>query len=302
MLIPPFLAQGDKVGVVATAKKINAAFLKDGISVLSKWGLKPIVADNVYSGSKFLAGDDSARLDGWNQMISDPEIKCIFCGRGGYGTGRLIEKIDLRNFRQEPKWIIGFSDITLLHLKLLKHEIASIHGPMPAIFHKTKTNALEQLRRFLFTGEIEPLKGNSRYPFKSGSARGQIVGGNLSMICNSMGTPLEIETKGKILVIEEVGEPLYRIDRMMHQLKFAGKLSDLAGLVLGHFTIPNEDEAFDFTIAEIIDHLTKDFTYPVASNLSFGHEEDNYPIPLGVTGSLLVSENESKLEFELAAN
>ena len=299
MIIPPFLMHGDKVGIVATAKKVDEELLKKGLEIITGWGLEIILGKHVYDGTKFLAGADKDRLADLEEMISRPDVKAIFCARGGYGTGRIIEDVDFEPLIRIPKWIIGFSDITILHLKLSQLGLSSIHSPMPAIFHKTEPEVIDKLQNFLFDRNFGPLitaKQNNKN--RQGLIDGVMTGGNLAMVCSSLRTSIEIDTNGKILFLEDVDEPLYKIDRMLHQLKAVGKLSNIKGLVIGHFSLADGDEDFDFGIEDIVMNLVYEFKYPVAFDFPVGHEPDNYPLPLNFPVRLTVNESGSSIQLE----
>ena len=298
MIIPPFLSPGDQVGISATAKKVDQKHLSEGIEILNSWGLNVKTGINVLKEETFFAGNDDERASDLQDFISNPGIKAIFCARGGYGTGRILDKINFSPLLSSPKWIIGFSDITILHLKLNQLGLASLHGPMPAIFHKTSENAIESVRQFLFGGGLKPLFARYNKENRMGKTSGKAIGGNLSMICHSLGTSLEIDTNNKILILEEVDEPLYKIDRMMHQLGKAGKFEKLRALVMGCFTIPEkESNSFDYSLHEIISYHVRSYNYPIASGFSFGHEPENYPIPLSVQINIDIGSQGSTISY-----
>jgi len=287
MLIPDFLHKGDRVGVVATAKKVHTANTKKGIEILQDWGLKVEVGKHVFCSHQIFAGTDEQRLDDFQKMINDPDIRAIFIVRGGYGTTRIIDQIDFNPLQLSPKWICGFSDITAIHAHLFRLGIASIHAPMPSFFYSLNQHALKWFKDLMF-GEKRDLIAKPGKLNKHGQARSKLVGGNLSIICHTIGTPSEIITQGNILFIEDVGEQLYNLDRMMVQLKRSGFLNDLAGLIVGQFTDMKDEDPFGMDSYEIVYEHVKDFDYPVAFNFPIGHSSSNYAVPIGVECSLSV--------------
>jgi muramoyltetrapeptide carboxypeptidase len=226
-------------------------------------------------------------------MLDAPEIKAILCGRGGYGMSRIIDSLDFTRFRKNPKWIIGFSDITVLHTHLLQqHKIASIHGPMAAAFAQggNKSKYVQSLRHVLAGQPIQYKCKPHRYN-KTGQAEGILVGGNLALLAHVCGTPSEPDTKKRILFIEDVGEYLYNIDRMMLQLKRAGKLRQLAGLIVGGFTdVKDTTRPFGKTAYQIIQEHVAGYTYPVCFGFPVSHARENYALPCGTHCTLSVTE------------
>jgi muramoyltetrapeptide carboxypeptidase len=244
----------------------------------------------------YLAGTDDQRLAGIQQMLDDPTIRAVICARGGYGTTRIVDRIDLTALKKNPKWIIGFSDVTALHLQLAFEEIQSIHGIMPVLFDREESMpSLKSLQSILF-GEKFELKANHDISNKPGKAAGQLIGGNLSLIVDSIGTLHEVETNGKILIVEEIDEYLYKIDRMIVQLKRAGKLEKLAGLVVGYFTdIKDSDLPFGEDYKDIIRFHTREYGFPIGFNFQTGHENPNFAWVQGAIASLQVADDGSKL-------
>lgn len=293
MMIPPKLKRGDAVGVVAPARKISRAQLEPALHILEEWGLKPVLSKNIFSSNhSYLAGTDRERCEDFRTMVDNKNIKAIFCARGGYGSTRILEEIDFASLEKCPKWIIGFSDVTAFHLRLSILGLASIHGTMPIFFGREESSAsVESLRLILFEGicEIEMLAddGNRR-----GRARGEVIGGNLSLIVDALNTPSDPDTKGKILVVEEVDEYYYKLDRMFTQLRRTGKLKDLAGLVVGHMTdIKNSDLDFGETVHQIVHHAVRDYNFPIAFSFPSGHHEPNHAWIHGATAVLDVGLN-----------
>ncbi len=300
MIRPSFLQNNDKVGIVAPASAIGFEAIKNAMSILSSWGLQVILSDNIQDSHFQFAGDDEGRLLSLQKMLDDPVIKCIFCARGGYGTSRIIDLIDERQLIKYPKWIVGFSDITILHSVLLKNNISSIHGPMAINFHEKDSEiSLQRLRAYLFDGEYPEISFENKNRNKPGSATGKLAGGNLTMIVNCLGTPTELDFKDKILFLEDVDEELYRIDRMVVQLKRSGKLNQLLGLILGHFTrVGKSHNNYGTTLEGIFLDHTSHFSYPVCFNAPVGHEMPNFPMIIGQNVYLYVENNKARLSLK----
>lgn len=297
MIVPEFLSPGDKVGVVATAKKVHKENTLTGIEVLKTWGLKVKIGAHVFHSFHQFAGTDEQRAKDFQEMIDDPEIKAIFMVRGGYGSTRIIDQIDYRPLTTISKWICGFSDITAFHLHLSKLGIASIHSPMPSFFYALNQKSLHYLKDLIF-GEKLIYENEAHNLNRQGVGGGRLTGGNLSIICHTIGTKSEIETAGHILFIEDVGEQLYNLDRMMVQLKRAGFLKDLTGLIVGQFSDmkDNEDE-FGYDANEIIYSHTKDYDYPTTFNFPIGHTNENYAVPVGMNVKLIVDQKGCTLDL-----
>ena len=276
MTRPTALKTGDRVGIVATARRIKADDVEAAVRVLDGWGLNVVLSPHLYNTShSYLAGSDDERISALQQFLDEPELKAIFCARGGYGTTRIIDALDFRAFINQPKWIVGYSDITSLHLKLSALGIESIHGTMPIMFGKDDVgSSLQSLHKLLFDETHTLIAPVSTYN-KSGKGTGKLTGGNLSLLADSLGSAHELETKGKILIIEEVDEYMYRIDRMVVQLKRAGKLESLAGLAIGHFSDIKDSESFDETVEQIVRYHTREFNYPVGFGFPVGHIHPN---------------------------
>lgn len=267
--------------------------------MLKNWGLNVISGKNLFSEKHhYLSGTDAERLSDLQDALDDPSINAILCARGGYGTTRILDQLDFTAFTKNPKWICGFSDITALHLKLQSLNIQSIHGTMPVQFADSiHADSAEQLRSLLF-GETVSLQAAPSAQNRFGTASAEMVGGNLSLLLESLGTPSELQTDNKILIIEEVGEYVYRLDRMLVQLKRAGKLNNLAGLVIGHMTDIQESElAFGESVEQLVHYHTKDFNYPVAFNFPTGHDHPNLAWISGAKAKLEVTNTKSLLHF-----
>ncbi len=299
-ICPPQLRHGDTVGIVAPARKISHAQLQPAIEILQSWGLKTVLAGNIFSGNhSYLAGTDQERAHDFQEMINNREIKAVFSARGGYGSTRILEDLDFSPLEKNPKWIIGFSDVTAFHLRLAKIGIASIHGTMPIFFgRKESLPSVETIRSVLFLGECA-IDASATEFNRLGSATAEVIGGNLSLIVDALNTPSEPDTRGKILVLEEVDEYFYKLDRMFTQLRRAGKLKELAGLVIGHMTdLKNSDLDFGETLEQIVTHATRDYQYPVAFGFPTGHEEPNYAWIHGGRASFEVTVTKVSLTYQ----
>ncbi len=298
-ICPPFLQKNSAVALIATAKNFDKKEIKDALTILSSWGLNVSVGPNAYKHYNQFAGSDVERQSDLQWALQDDQIEAIFCIRGGYGTARIIDNISFKRFQKKPKWIIGFSDVTTLHASIQKLKIQSIHGLMPLSYGKKEyATSLQKLKETVFgkklSYKIAPHSLN-----KLGTVSAPIVGGNLSIICSLLGTTNEFETKNKILFIEDVGENLYRIDRMLIQLKRAGILKSLKGLIIGHFTSMEDNKIpFGKNAYEIIKEAVTEYDYPVCFGFPAGHEAENMPIFLGATAELSVKKISSSLLFK----
>ncbi|MBL6449720.1 LD-carboxypeptidase [Fulvivirga sp. 29W222] len=279
---PELLRTGDKVGVVAPSRVITEIQMAKAFEVFGEWGLDVKRGESLLAKDGYFAGsDDQRRLD-LQHMIDDPEIKAIFCARGGYGMTRIIDQVDLSNVEKRPKWIIGFSDITALHLALNAQGVESIHGLMPVQYdYMGVEESLSSLKQLLFEGalnyEVAPDAMN-----KEGEVVAEVIGGNLSLVAESLGTDTEVATEGKILLLEEIDEYLYKIDRMFMQLRRSGKLRNLAGVIIGDFSQMKDTQIpFGKSVLDLIADHFKDLDIPVAYNFPVGHEAKNLAIPIG---------------------
>ncbi len=296
---PPSLVYGDKVAMIPPAKAIDSAYVNHAARLLEGWGLEVIFSGNIKSRHHQFAGNDIVRLNAFQKLLDDQSIKAVFCARGGYGTTRIIDQLNFNAFRDHPKWIIGFSDITVILNVLYNLGFSGIHGPMPLNFNeKYSDESLKRLHNILFDNKFAPIHIDYYELNRQGTGAGEIVGGNLTMITNSLGTPSELPTDNRILFLEEIDEYLYRIDRMLIQLKRAGKLADLKGLVIGHFTsIQDNEEPFGMNVPEMIMDIVSPYDYPVCFNAPIGHEMPNYSIPVGKTMKLAINKKETTLQL-----
>jgi muramoyltetrapeptide carboxypeptidase len=297
MVRPEPLKKGDNICILAPARKISQIDVKPALAIFKSWGLEVVTSANLHSKShSYLAGSDSERLQDLQNAFNDRSIKAVVSARGGYGSSRIIDQLDLTQLRASPKWIIGFSDITALHLKLLKSDMMSIHATMPILFSKEDSSqSVESLRRILFEGGFS-IKAERISQNRLGESSGILIGGNLSLIVDSLGTSSEPDTTGSILIIEEIDEYLYRIDRMMTHLKRAGKLEKLKGLVVGHMTELKDSELpFGESVEDIIMNTVKEYTFPVTFQFPSGHENPNLAWTHGEEAFLRVGPTGSSL-------
>lgn len=291
---PAFLKPGDKVGIVSPAGKINESIIKKAIILLNTWELECVVGKNALNVHFLFAGTDDERASDFQDMLDDNSVRAIFCSRGGYGAIRMIHKLNFELFMESPKWIIGYSDITVIHSYLTNNYIKSIHGPMPKSFPiNVDDESIQILKNTLF-GEKLVYYFNNHSLNKPGKAKGILKGGNLSIIHSLQATPLEIIADNTILFIEEIGEYHYKIDRMLVNLKNSGKLARIKGLIVGQFTkIKDKPDSFGQTVYEMIEELTKEYDYPVVYDFKAGHEKPNYTLILGNEIELEVSDTVS---------
>ena len=298
MKIPASLQKGDAIAIVATARKNIEDNLKPTVDLLQSWGLEVVIGKSIGLDNHQLAGTDEERAADLQQQLNNPNIKAIWCVRGGYGTVRIIDLIDFSKFKENPKWIIGFSDVTVIHSYLNKLNIASIHALMPVTVAKATPNAIESLRKSLF-GESLKYELAANTENKLGEATGEMVGGNLSILYSLMGSNAQIDCQGKILFLEDLDEYLYHIDRMLMNLERCGCFKDLKGLVIGSMTKMKDNEIpWGKNANQIIADITKEYTFPILYNFPAGHIQNNNALIFGEQVSLELNATTSKLIFE----
>jgi len=297
MIFPPNLKKGDTIAIVATARKNIEDNLQPAISWLKNWGLEVVIGSTIGLDNNQLAGTDEQRATDFQTQLDNPNIKAIWCVRGGYGTVRMIDLLDFTKFKQSPKWIVGFSDVTVLHSHLNTMGYASIHGIMP-ISSKASEEAKESLRKAFFGEPLEytvPCENLNRY----GTAKGELVGGNLSILYSLFGSESAIDCSDKILFIEDLDEYLYHIDRMMMNLKRNGCLESLKGIIVGGMTkMKDNDIPWGKDALQIIDDVTKNYNIPIIYNFPAGHLADNRALIFGKQVTMEVNDLESKVIFE----
>ena len=291
MITPPYLKPGDTIAIVSTASRIERQHVEPAINLLLNLGFKVEIGPHTFSTYNQYSSTDKERASDLQTMLDDESVKAIICSRGGYGTLRTLQHINWDQFTRNPKWIVGFSDVTVLHSALNTMGFASIHGVMPRYFlNEEKPSFSFDTLLTAITGEtlnyVLPPVINNRY----GNTCGQLVGGNLSMLYSLRGTPYDIDTKGKILFIEDLGEYMYHLDRMMMNLKTGGKLEHLAGLIVGSFTgMKDLDIPYGKSVEEIIFDSIEEYDYPVVFQFPAGHSQDNFALKIGMEISMEIS-------------
>lgn len=292
MIRPERLQTGDTIGVIASAGSPVQTYLNRAIPVLEKMGLKVSLGTNINKVHGYLAGTDEERLSDFHEMVGDPTIKAIFFARGGYGTPRIVPDIDYQLVKNNPKIIWGYSDITYLHTAIHQATgLVTFHGPMLASdvgkddFHALSLNQFGQLfepTTLIYSEIASPLQ-----VIKHGYANAPVVGGNLSLLVSGIGTPYEINTKDKLLLIEDIDEVPYKVDGMLNQLKLAGKFDDAAGIMIGDFAncSPKTDKP-SLTLDQVFHHYFSNLQIPVMSGFKIGHCQPHFAIPLGISASL----------------
>lgn len=277
------LQEGSRIALAATARKVLPEEMLPAINMLQSWGLEVVIPNGLYAQENQMAGTDEHRASVLQALIDDDTIDAILCVRGGYGTVRMIDRVDFTHFATHPKWIIGYSDVTVLHSHIQRnYGIPTIHGIMPINFTKEASPATESLRQFLFGNSLHYTF--DPHPFnRIGTASAPVVGGNLSILYSLLGSASDIDTEDKILLIEDLDEYLYHIDRMMMALKRAGKLARLKGLLVGAMSDMHDNSIpFGRTAEEIVRDAVSEYDYPVCFDAHFGHiGEKNLAIPLG---------------------
>ena len=295
---PPPLRPGDQVAIVCPARKASHEELAAAVATFESWGLRVALGESTGVAHHQFGGEDEVRRRDLQRQLDDPAIRAIFCARGGYGTTRIIDQLDFSRFSQQPKWVAGFSDITTLNCHLLRLGHQSIHGVMPLLFHqKGGRESLESLRRALFGEEISYYA--PAHPLnRPGTATGELVGGNLSMLQTLTGTRSDVPTAGRILFLEDIDEYLYAIDRMLVHLDRTGKLQDLAGLLVGHFTNPQDNAVpYGLTPNEIIMERVGKYDFPVGHGFPIGHEPENMALIVGRPAQLVVNASSATLSY-----
>jgi len=296
MITPPYLQIGDKVAVISTAKRTEPHEIEQGLAQLKSWGLVPVIGANTFKKDGFLAGTDEQRTTDLQLMLDDENINAIFFTKGGYGTLRIIDGIDFTKFKQNAKWLVGYSDITLLHSHVHNFGIQSLHAVMLQGIAKSTAESSESIRRALFGESLTyEIDANSQNRVSDSVIEGTLVGGNLSMLYSITGSESDIDTNDKILFIEDIDEYLYHYDRMLISLKRAGKLANLKAVIVGDMIdIKESTIPFGRTYEQItLEH----FPCPVYFNFPAGHSVDNRALILGST--FIITNNNDSIKFEL---
>ena len=298
MIRPNYLKEGATVAIVSTARRISKKELIPAITILKKRGLKVVLGTSIGAEDHQFAGNDELRTSDFQTMLDHPEIDAIWCARGGYGTVRIIDQLDFSNFKNYPKWIIGYSDITVLHAHLHQLGIETLHAQMP-LFIETKSDAtINSINETLFGEKYEIIIPSEKNNI-NGIASGQLIGGNLSILYSLCGSPSALNTKGKILFIEDLDEYLYHIDRMLQNLKRNGMFDELEGLIVGGMSQMHDNVIpFGKNAAEIILDICSEYDFPITFNFPAGHLEDNRALILGRKVDLMVNKKGVTLSFK----
>lgn len=295
-IYPPNLNSGDKAVIISPSGNIDLQYINGACQVLQNWGLVVEIATHAEGQYGRFGGTVDQRIADLQQAMDDPDVRLIFCSRGGYGIVHLLDKLNFEGIKKYPKWIVGYSDITALHLALLQDGIVSLHAPMAR--HLTEDSldiASSYLKDSLFINMPEYSR-DSHSLNREGLVRGKLFGGNLAVLSGLIGTPYMAVPENGILFIEDIGEAPYKIDRMMWQLKLSGILSRISALIIGQFTDCSEDPLMGSTIYESISDIVKDYNYPLVFNFPVGHVKENYSLLHGAAVELEVSENNVKMK------
>jgi muramoyltetrapeptide carboxypeptidase len=298
MITPTYLQKGDTVAIVSTARKNIDDNLKPTIDLLEGWGLTVKLGKTIGLDYYQLAGTDEQRTEDFQEQMDNPNIKAIWCVRGGYGTVKIIDKLDFTKFKQNPKWIIGFSDVTVLHGHLNRMGIESLHATMPVAIPRATDEAKNSLCAALFGEKLQYTLECDALNHK-GKAKGELVGGNLSILYSLLGSESAIDCADKILFIEDLDEYLYHVDRMMMNLKRNGCLQSLKGIIVGAMTEMKDNEIpWGRNALEIIEDIVKGLNIPIIYNFPAGHIRDNRALIFGRQVSMDVNTEQSKVVFE----
>jgi muramoyltetrapeptide carboxypeptidase len=304
MISPPALRSGDTIGIVATARKISEKELRPAIKMFQNWGLNVITGKNMFGHLDQFSGTDEERTADLQSMLDDRNINAVVFARGGYGTVRIIDRIDFGKFQKHPKWLAGFSDITVIHAHVQQNlGIETLHSMMPVNIVNGKkmifrAGALESMRKALF-GEKLSYRADAHPLNREGRAMGEIVGGNLSVLYSLSGSVSDIDTTGKIFFLEDLDEYLYHIDRMMVNLDRAGKFNKIKGLVIGGMSEVRDNKIpFGKTAEQIVSDIVKKYKFPVCFGFPAGHVDDNRALILGRPAELIISKTVAKLVYK----
>ena len=298
MIRPNYLQKGDTVAIVSTARKVFEKELIPALSILKNWKLNVVLGTSIEAEEHQFAGNDKLRASDFQEMLDNPKIKAIWCARGGYGTIRMLDLLDFSNFKNNPKWLIGYSDVTVLHSHLHQLGFETLHAQMPVSIETKTAACIQSLKNSLF-GNNNNIIIPSEASNVTGNAKGVLVGGNLSILYSLCGSSSSISTKGKILFIEDLDEYLYHIDRMLQNLKLNGMLDQLEGLIIGGMTqMHDNDIPFGQSVEEIILSICDDYNYPIVFNFPAGHIKDNRALILGRKAELIISKTETILTFD----
>ncbi len=298
MISPRLLKSGDTIAIVSTARKVSKKELEPAIDLLEKWGLKIVLGKTIEAENNQFAGDDVLRTNDFQEMLDDPGIKAIWCARGGYGTVQIIDQLNFSNFIKHPKWIIGYSDVTVLHSHIHNFGIETLHAQMPVEIEEKTDDTRLSIKQALFGEKYEISYNSKDSSTRLGRVNGQLVGGNLSILYSLCGSPSAINTEGKILFIEDLDEYLYHIERMLQNLKRNGMLENLKGLIVGGMNQMNDNSIpFGKTPQEIILDICDEYNFPIAFDFPAGHGKENKATIMGREVVLNVSNKNVTLSF-----
>ncbi|KAA3437611.1 S66 peptidase family protein [Rufibacter hautae] len=301
MILPPFLKAGDKVGLLSTSSFTEQKYVDELVQILKDWKLKPVLGKTIGPREGSLAGPDELRKNDLQEMLDNDQIKAILQTMGGYGIVRVIDKVDFSKFKYKPKWLVGYSDTTFLHTHVQGMlSTATIHGTMAADLEAGYTKgSWESLRKALFGEQLE-YKVAAHPLNRRGTSQGLLVGGNVSLLCNAKGTMSEVDTNGKILFLEEVGEKHFRLDSYLRSLKQAGKFEYVRGLVVGELVeMEDDDPPFGKTPEEIVLEVVAEFDFPVCFGFPAGHGKVNKALIFGAIVELQVTAKGSTIKFHI---
>lgn len=298
MISPKYLKESNTIAIVSTARKISLEEIQPAKKLLESWDLKVKIGMSIGLEDNQFAGADEMRLKDFQNMLDDDEVMAIWCARGGYGTVRIIDALDFSRFTKNPKWIIGYSDVTVLHNHINSLGVETLHATMPINVSKNTPEALNSLKKALFGIELDYSIRTDKLN-KSGKAKGELIGGNLSILYSLLGSESTLNTNGKILFIEDLDEYLYHIDRMMHNLKRNGYFDNLKGLIVGSMSDMNDNAiSFGKTAKEIVFDICNDYDFPICFNFPAGHIDDNRALIFGRNIQLTVGSRQSTVKFD----
>ncbi len=297
MIRPEYLKKGDTIAIISTARKVEKKDLEYALEILSNWELQVVLGETIGASENQFAGSDELRAQDLQNMLDDPKIKAIWCAKGGYGTVRIIDSIEFDSFKKKPKWIIGYSDVTVLHSHIHNLGVETLHAQMPVALETKTTASSESLQKALFGESVElsiPFYKNNRL----GTTSGKLVGGNLSILYSLCGSHSAINTDGKILFIEDLDEYLYHIDRMLQNMKRNGLFENLAGLLVGGMNDMNDNTIpFGKKPEDMILEICKEYSFPIVFQFPAGHIADNRALILGREIDLTITSSQVTLAY-----
>lgn len=296
--IPSFLKKGDTVAIVCTARKFSPEEAQPAVNLLESWGLNVKLGSTIGLDEHQLGGKDDERAADFQTQLDDPNVKAIWCARGGYGTVRMIDKIDFCNFVKNPKWVMGFSDVTTLHSHIHNLGVATMHSIMAFSVPITEQSSIDSFKKAIF-GESLNYTIPENTSNKPGTATGQLIGGNLSILYSLLGSPSAVNCSGKILFIEDLDEYLYHIDRILMNLKRNGCFKELKGLIVGGMTDMHDNTIpYGMDATQIIRDITAEYQFPICFDFPAGHQKNNQTILLGKEVTLSVNDNKAFVTYK----